>query len=159
MELIHVATNFAHRGSVVDGSNECTIAEFLDGDTVMVTASLRSQFLNGVGVWLRVGSDYPAQLAARDVATLSHLIPLRHVVVEARFDVELHSDVLRALLTDDEVTFANGVATLRSAFNRPAPPSPVMVWSFGSDSLTSAERVLRRGRTQISATCERTVYS
>ena len=46
------------------------------------------------------------------MATLSWLVELDHVVVEATNDAEAHADVVRALLTDDEVNFTNDVATL-----------------------------------------------
>jgi hypothetical protein len=50
--------------------------------------------------------------------------------------------VVSALLTNDEVNFVNGVASLRGAYNRPAPPSPLTVWSYDGEVLRSADRVL-----------------
>ena len=76
-----------------------------------------------LGVWLVLSEDYSAQIAARDVATLSWLIALDTVVVSARVDRSPAREVLEALLTNDEVNLTNDVATLVGAYNRPAPPS------------------------------------
>ena len=64
-----------------------------------------------LGVWLELSEDYSAQMAARDVATLSWLVALDTVVVSAD-DAEARAQVVEALLTNDEVNFTNGVATV-----------------------------------------------
>jgi hypothetical protein len=142
MELIRLATNLANLESVpivLDQQSSSLVLKFTDADTVMAAASLRGS----LGVWLEVDpDDDPAALAARDVATLSWLIGLDHVVIEARANALAHAEVVSALLTNDEVNFVNGVASLRGAYNRPAPPSPLTVWSYDGEALRSADRVL-----------------
>ena len=102
----------------------------------------------GVGVWLCASASYSAQLCARDVKTLSHLVALDHVVIEAASGSAEHADIVRALLTNDEVNFENDLATIRGAYNRPAPPTPVTVWSAQEETLTSEAGVLRLQRVE-----------
>jgi hypothetical protein len=90
-----------------------------------------------------VNADYSAQLCARDVKTLSHLVALRHVVIEAESRSFAHAAIVRALLTNDEVNFDNELATIRGAYNRPAPPAPLTVWSADDNALTSELATLR----------------
>ncbi|MDE3065553.1 MAG: hypothetical protein KGJ36_07775 [Acidobacteriota bacterium] len=117
-----------------------------DGSAVMVAASLRERLGSPLGVWLSVSASYPAALAARDVATLSHLIDLEHVVVDGE-NASASAAAVRALLSDEPVDFANEAATLRGAYNRPAPPRPVRVWSVDGDALVGdGIRLRARGR-------------
>jgi hypothetical protein len=67
-----------------------------------------------------------------------------HVVIEAANEARAHADVVTAMLSDDEVTLANSVANITAAYNRPAPPRPVCVWSVEGDTLVHGLRVLRR---------------
>jgi hypothetical protein len=101
----------------------------------MIVASLRDQLTGPIGVWIEISEDFSAPLAARDVATLSWLVQLDHVVIAAADNASAHADVVRALLTNDEVNFANDVATLRGAYNRPAPPRPLEVWHYDASTL------------------------
>jgi hypothetical protein len=96
----------------------------LDADTVIAVTSLVARSTTSpIGVWLELSEDYSAQLAARDVATLSWLVPLDTVVVIETGRIEpAHADV-EALLTNDEVN--DSPTTSRpfvGAYNRPAPP-------------------------------------
>jgi hypothetical protein len=59
-----------------------------------------------------------------------------------------HADVVRALLTNDEVNFTNAVVSLVGAYNRPAPPSPLTVWSYDGQRLVSGDQVLSPGRVE-----------
>ena len=98
------------------------------------------------GLWLRVDEDYPASLAARDVATLAWLTDLSDVVIESA-NAPAHAAVVEALLTNDEVNFVNDVVTLRGAYNRPAPPRAVRVWYASHNEIISADqRLVERGR-------------
>lgn len=138
MELLHLRAQLASGDRLVELVNEQTstvVLDVVDADTVVVAGALREQWSKPLGVWLHVSPDYPAQLAARDVATLSWLVELDHVVIEATNDAEAHADVVRALLTDEEVNFTNGVASLVKAYNRPAPPRELRVWSLDGDVL------------------------
>jgi hypothetical protein len=63
------------------------------------------------------------------------------------------------MLVDDEVSFTNEVATILGAFNRPAPPRELRVWSYDGDTLRSGEDELRAGRTQREAVGDVTVFS
>jgi len=118
------------------------VLDCADADTVIVAGSLKDRWPGPIGVWLEVAREYPAQLAARDVATLSWLIELDHVVVSAE-NARAQAQVVTAMLTNDEVNFANDAATIRGAFNRPAPPRPVRVWSFDGETLASDGLELR----------------
>ncbi len=115
-----------------------------DGSSIMVAASLRDRLTRSLGVWVEVSGDYSAALVARDVGTLSWLIDLDHVVVAGDRAGD-QADVVRALLTNDEVDFANAAGTLRGAYNRPAPPTPVTVWSLEGGALVhGADRLVAR---------------
>ena len=118
------------------------VLDCADADTVIVAGSLKDRWPGPIGVWLEVAREYPAQLAARDVATLSWLIELDHVVVSAEQSAESHADVVRALLTNDEVNFSNDVATIVGAYNRPAPPRPLAVWSLDGTTLRHESEAL-----------------
>jgi hypothetical protein len=149
MELIRVVAPLAHRDALVTLSHEsATLFECSDADTVIVAASLHDRLTAEVGVWLTVSADYSAQLCARDVKTLSHLVALRHVVIQAETRSFDHAAIVRSLLTDDEVNFDNELATIRGAYNRPAPPAPLTVWSAEQGALTSDLGVVRAGRTE-----------
>ncbi len=118
----------------------------VDGSSVLALSALGGREARPLGVWLDVDEGYPAVLAARDVATLSWLVDLEHVVVAAPSDSDQHARVVTELLTNDEVNFSNSVATLIGAYNRPAPRHPVSVWWFNSGTLLGAEGSLREGR-------------
>jgi hypothetical protein len=141
MELRRLESRLEHRdrvGQVVDAAASPLVIECVDGDVITLAASLRDGLARPIGVWVEVSTDYPAAIVARDAATLAHLVELDHVVVAGRSATE-HADVVRALLTDDEVNFDNAAATLRGAYNRPAPPRPVTVWAYEESTLSSAD--------------------
>lgn len=94
-----------------------------DGDVVILLSALAERCHGPVGVFLEASEQYRPQIIARDVATLSHLVELTDVVLTSEADAE----IVRALLSEDAVTLSNAEATLREAFNRPAPPRPVTV--------------------------------
>ena len=122
MALVRLVTTLARLDEVATHANETPIVlEVRDADTVIAAASLKDRLSAPVGVWLALSDGYLAQLVARDVATLSWLIELDVVVVSGPRAVE-GAEVVRALLSDDEVNFTNDVATIRGAYNRPAPP-------------------------------------
>ncbi len=106
-----------------------------DADTVIAVAALRDRLTRPIGLWLVLSDDYLAQLGARDVATLSWLVALGPVVVERGPDAAAHADVVRALLSNDEVNIVNDAASIRGAYNRPAPPNHLDVWSFDGAAL------------------------
>src|ERR1019366_4036641 len=104
MELVRFVAALAEREAVVRLANERTVLfRCADADTVVVAASMSGSLTRPLGVWLAVDETYPAQLAARDVATLAALVPLCDVVIDARTFFEEHAEVVRALLTNDEV--------------------------------------------------------
>jgi hypothetical protein len=159
MELVRLVAALADREAVVRFAQERSLLfRCADADTVLVAASMSGRLTNPFGVWLVVGELYPAQLAARDVATLAALVPLRNVVIEASSLSSEHADVVRALLTNDEVNFANTVVSLVGAYNRPAPPSPLTVWSYDGTRLVSGELVLSPGRVEASDAGELTYF-
>jgi hypothetical protein len=118
------------------------VVSVIDADTVVALGSLHDRLGGPVGVWLTLSRDYAAPMAARDVKTLSWLVSLDTVVVSGP-NAQSSAQVLEALLTNDEVNFTNGVATLVGAYNRPAPPVPVAVWSFDGTSLRRGDETLR----------------
>ncbi len=156
MELVRLDFPFEHRSSAAWLTHEVAILlHCTDADTVIVAASLADD-LDECGVWLDVSGGYSAQMAARDVKTLATMIPLRHVVVETPRARE-HADVVEALLCDVPVTFSNQVATLRGAYNRPAPPAPLTVWSYDG-SLQSDEMTLRASGVETTGVGELTFF-
>jgi hypothetical protein len=120
------------------------VLECSDADTVMAAATLGPELDRPIGVWLEVTPGYTAALCARDVATLSWLMDLEHVVIAASEKSRSHAEVVEALLTNDEVNFTNDVAGIAHAYNRPAPPKPITVWSFDGASV-------HRGKTELVA--------
>ncbi len=158
MELVRLVAPLAHRDALVVLVTPETLFRCSDADSVIVTASLRDRLASPLGVWLSVNGDYSAQLCARDVKTLSHLVDLRHVVIEAEERSYLHAEIVRALLTNDEVNFTNELATIRGAYNRPAPPVAVSVWSADDGVLTSGDVSLRAGRTESRGHAELTYF-
>ena len=139
--------NLGEIARVVSEQNVPVVLAASDADVVMLVSSLRDQLRGPIGVWLEISADYSAPLAARDVATLSWLVDLDYAVISAISSASSHADVVTALLTDDEVNFANDVATLRGAYNRPAPPRPVAVWSFdGTTMLRDDEALIEHTR-------------
>ncbi len=118
-----------------------------NADTAIVLASLRDHLSREVGVWLRVSGEYPAQIATRDVRTLSVLMDLRHVVIDAPEPVSEQVEIVRALLSGDEVSLTNSVATLTHVVSRPVPPRPITVWGFDGGQLVSPEVTLAAGAT------------
>jgi len=128
MELVRAVAPLERLADVERLSHVVTILyQCANADTVVALSSRRE--LDECGVWLEVDDEYLAQLAARDIKTLSTIVPLRHAVISSS-TARAHADVVRALLTNDEVNFSNDVATIRGAYNRPAPPQPVTVWWF-----------------------------
>ena len=151
MELVRLVAPLAQRLNVARLSNEHSLLfRCRDADTVITAASLAGQLTEPFGVWLFIHEGYPAQLAARDVATLAAIVPLGHVVVESDVSAEDHADALRALLTNEEVNFTNDVVVLSGAYNRPAPPTPVIVWSSRGESLVGEDVVVTQRRVESS---------
>ncbi len=142
MERVRLHIDLAQWSRLRDAT--LTVAPTLscaDATTVEIAAALRGTSGEPRGVWIEVTPDYPAALVARDVATLSWLITLDHVVIESSRSPAAQAEVVRALLGDAEVTLRNEVATLRGAYNRPAPPRPVTVW-WSDGSLHEGETTL-----------------
>jgi hypothetical protein len=130
-----------------------------DANTVITVASLRGRVTSPLGLWLILSGDYSAQIAARDIATLSWLVPIDHVVIERGLDAPVHADVVRALLTNDEVNVTNDAATIRAAYNRPAPPTTIDVWSFNGSELRLGDSVLTASSNESLAFGERTDFA
>jgi hypothetical protein len=149
MELVRLDAPLSDRDALIALSKESmTIFSCRDGDTVIAVASLVDRLSAAVGVWLFPSASYQAQLCARDVKTLSHLVSLTHVVIEAPSGSSQHADIVRALLTNHEVNFDNDLVSIRGAYNRPAPPTPITVWSAEGETLTSDAATLRRQRAE-----------
>lgn len=159
MELVRLTAPLAKRDALVAAPPSTTLFQCRDADTVIVVASLAGRLSGEVGVWIEVGDSYSAQLCARDLKTLSHLVALRHAVIEASSRSFAHAEVVRALLSDDEVDFTNEVATIRGAYDRPAPPRPVTVWSFDDGRLTSELGSLSARRSESREGVELTYFS
>jgi hypothetical protein len=143
MRLVRVVASRTSRSAVAGFRDATPVFRCNDADTAVVLGSWSDALTRDVGVWLRVSDGYRAQIAARDVRTLSVLTNLRHVVIEAAQRADEHAEIVRQLLSGEEVNFSNSVATLTHAFSRPAPPRPLTVWSYDKAQLTSPERTLR----------------
>jgi hypothetical protein len=158
MALVHLDVRFDSLDALVEEAHaRHVVVSVNDADTVVALGSLHDSLTQPLGVWLELSEDYSAQLAARDVATLSWLIPLDVVVVRAS-PADASAAVVEALLTNDEVNFSNAVATLVGAYNRPAPPTPIAVWSFDGTDLKRGDQVLREASRESSAAGEVTTY-
>jgi hypothetical protein len=145
MELTRLSAPLSQVGSVARVVSEEAgpiVLSCSDANSIMAAASLHGLLDRPIGVWVEITPGYSASIAARDVATLSWLIDLDHVVVSAEHQAVSHAQVVEALLSDDEVNFSNEVAQISKAFNRPAPPQPVTVWSYDGDSLSHGETTL-----------------
>jgi hypothetical protein len=129
-----------------------------NADAAIVLASLRDRLSREVGVWLKVSQGYPAQIATRDVRTLSVLMDLRHVVIDAPDRANEHAEIVRALLGGDEVNLSNSLVTLTHVVSRPVPPRPITVWVFEADQLSGRDGTLRAGATRHRAASELTYF-
>ncbi len=120
---------------LVSDDDRPVVLRVRDADSVIALASVGAQWSGSWGVWLHADPGYGAGLIARDVKTLSTLLELDHVVIDAGADADAYAEAVRALLSDAEVTIHNAVARITRARNRPAPPRPVNVWSHQGHSL------------------------
>ncbi len=143
MSLVRLDVRFESLDALVEEANaRHVVVSIVDADTIVTLGSLHDRLERPIGVWLELSDDYSAQLAARDVATLSWLVPLDTAVVSSA-TAEASAQVVEALLTNDEVNFSNAAATLVGAYNRPAPPTPVALWSWDGTFLRRGDEVLR----------------
>jgi hypothetical protein len=158
MAPIRLEVDFETLNLIADAANvHHVVVSVRDADPIIALASLHDRVTRPLGVWLELSEDYSAQMAARDVATLSWLVPLESVVVSSP-NARASAQVLEALLTDDEVNFTSGEATLVGAYNRPAPPSPVAVWSWDGTTLRHGDEVRREAFSGSSDTGDVTVF-
>jgi hypothetical protein len=56
------------------------------------------------------------------------------------------------------VNFTNGVATIVGAYNRPAPPAPVTVWSWDGTMLRHGDEILREASSESSDAGDATTF-
>ena len=155
MRLARLDVSFAELSEVptlVSDDERPVVLRVRDVDGVIALASVAGRWSGSWGVWLEADPGYGAGLIARDVKTLSTLLELDHVVIDAVEDAAAYAEVVRSLLSDDEVTIHNAVARISRAHNRPAPPRPVAVWHVEADSLRDGERVLRRAERRADVT-------
>ena len=156
--MIRLEGSLARRsqiGAVVQANSDVVV---LAGDAPVIVLASLSGGACPRGLWLVVDEDYPAPVAARDVATLSWLTDLEHVVIEAE-NAAAQAAALSALLTNDEVNFSNEVVRLRGAYNRPAPPRPLTVWHATGDAIVAGTTRLRLSGRCSSAAGELSDYS
>ncbi len=142
MILLRLVVALAQRHQAAPHFAPGDLLEVKGGDAVMVLASMPQGFTFDVGLWWCVDQDHPAALLARDLSTLSHLRRLSRIVVESD-NARLQAEVVSALLSDREVNFSNGAATLRRAYNRPAPAHPIEVGYCERDEVRLAKETLR----------------
>ncbi len=140
MEMTHVVLAVTDLVRLDTRGGGPVVASVPDGD-VVVALGARDPSLGPLGPWLVVGQDYPASMAARDIATLSWLGDFDHVVIDGERASE-QAAVVRAMLTDDEVNLATDVLTVRGAYNRPAPPRLITVWYTVDGHLGDGSSVL-----------------
>jgi hypothetical protein len=158
MRLTRLVVNFDTLDKYAGAPNfHDVVVSVADADTVIAVGAMHDRLRYPLGVWLEISEDYSAQMAARDVATLSWLAELERVVVSSSNAVA-HARVLEALLTNDEVNFSNDVATLVGAYNRPAPPAPIAVWSWDGSTMRHGDEVLREDFSGSNAGMDVTVF-
>lgn len=118
------------RGSgVVDRPGAIGVLDARGLDPAVLLAACGTRPAPG-GLWLRVGAGRPATLVAREVATVSRLVELRELVVAAEDGRAVaHAQIVRALLSGDEVRMENAAGRVDGARLRPAPGDRVRVWS------------------------------
>jgi hypothetical protein len=159
MALARLLAALARLDDVAGYVNDHTVVfGCTDADTVIAVAALRDRVAGPIGLWLVLSEDYSAQLAARDIATLSWLVRIDQVVIEHGLEAPAHAEVVAALLTNDEVNIVNDAATIRGAYNRPAPPTTIDVWSFNGSQLRLRETVLSVSSNETLAFGERTDF-
>ena len=141
MELVRVRA--ARREAARVALEPGCLLDVPDGLAALVLAA---RGVDGAGPWLRVGPDYPASLAARDLATLAWVVDVTDAVVEGPDALE-QARVVRAMLGEDPVSLESPVATLVAAYNRPAPPHAIAVWAWVGGELRDGDRALRPGPT------------
>lgn len=145
MELVRIVAPLARLSEVAQRASQRSLVFCCaDGDTVIAAAALEGIIDGPIGVWLELSDDYSAQMAARDVATLSWIIELDQVVIVSEDLSHEQAEVVRELMSDGEVNFQNAAATLTGAYNRPSPPSPITVWSFDGEELRAPGHVLHK---------------
>ena len=158
MTLVRLVVRFESLDALAPYANtHPVVVSLFDSDTVIALGSLHDVLERPIGVWLELSGDYSAQMAARDVATLSWLVPLDTAVIASPTAVA-SARVVEALLTNDEVNFTNDVATLVGAYNRPAPPTPVAVWSWDGVLLRYGDEALRATSSATLGDFEMTTY-
>ena len=106
-------------------------------DVVVLVAAAADVLTGPVGVWLSIGDDYPAALAARDLKTLSHLVTLAEAVLDGPQATDA-VDLVGALLDGGPVTTDSPAGVLREAYSLPVPPRPVALWRRTGDHLVGA---------------------
>jgi hypothetical protein len=109
----------------------------IGGPSAVILAAAIAQFTRVAGVWISPSEEYPTALVARDVATLAWLSEIEHVVIEAP-EAPAHVEAIGAMLSNDEITFANEVLDVRHAYNRPAPPRALRLWWVDGEDLVDA---------------------
>ena len=108
MAIVRLDVRFDALDSLVARANAGHVVVSLrDADTIVTLGSLHDRLTGPVGVWLVLSADYSAQMAARDVATLSWLIALDTAVVSAASPAS-SAEVLEALLSDDGARHVDG---------------------------------------------------
>ncbi len=112
----------------------------IGGPSAVVLAAAIAQRTRVAGVWISPSENYPTALVARDVATLAWLSEIEHVVIETPDVSEAlaHVEAIGAMLSNDEITFANEVVDVRHAYNRPAPPRALRLWWVDGEDLVDA---------------------
>jgi hypothetical protein len=159
MELVRLDVRFESLGALVESpTSGHVVISVTDADTIVALGSLHDSLTRPIGVWLELSEDYSAQMAARDIATLSWLIPLDVAVLSAAAAAHDSARVVEALLTNEEVNFSNEVATLVGAYNRPAPPTPVAVWSWDGTHLRHGDETLLEATSESSAGVDTTTF-
>jgi hypothetical protein len=143
MRLVRVVASRTSSSALKGFGDTTPVFRCNDGDTAITVGAWSDTLTAEIGVWLRVSEGYRAQIAARDVRTLSVLTNVRHVVIEAADRADEHAEIVRVLLSGEEANFSNAVATLTHAYSRPAPPRTLTVWSYDNSELASPEGTLR----------------
>ncbi len=112
-------------------------------DVVVLVAAAAHALAGPVGVWLSIGDAYPAALAARDLRTLSHLVPLAEAVLDGPSAADA-VDLVGALLEGGPVTRDSPAGVLRDAYSLPVPPRPLALWWREGRRLVGAAATLER---------------
>jgi hypothetical protein len=125
-------------------SDHSSVYDCTDGSVFEALASLSGRSSAAMGLFVELSDFYGGNLVARDIASLSQVVRIDHVVLSAPQYVKSHAVAVRRLLTGEVVRLRNRAVQLDGAYCRPAPPRAIKVWVLDGAQLVSGELSYQR---------------